>query len=94
MLVGTLTAVECTKSTFNFTCAQLCLFPTQMEDFDDGVLYQLGQKRSEEEAIGALRVLGESNLAHMQVGRGADCMLHTVNGFGFVHVVRMYSGGA
>ena len=38
-----------------------------MDDFDDGVLYQLGQKRSEDEAVGALRVLAESNLANMQV---------------------------
>eukprot|EP00798_Chlamydomonas_sp_ICE-L_P022531 gene22531-29654_t len=38
----------------------------KIEDFDDGVMYQLCQKRNEDEAIAALRALSGSNLANMQ----------------------------
>lgn len=42
----------------------------QAEDFDEGVLYQLAQKRSEDEARAALRTLLGSDVSMLQV-RGA-----------------------
>ena len=39
---------------------------TQLEDFDDGVVYQLAAKKSEEEALGALRTLAENDVSGIQ----------------------------
>uniref|UniRef100_A0A7S0S3Z7 Uncharacterized protein n=1 Tax=Chlamydomonas leiostraca TaxID=1034604 RepID=A0A7S0S3Z7_9CHLO len=38
----------------------------KVEDFDDGVLYQLAAKKNEDEAVGALRTLAESELSGIQ----------------------------
>lgn len=38
----------------------------QLEDFDDGVLYQLAAKKNEEEALGALRTLAENDVSGIQ----------------------------
>ena len=42
----------------------------QAEDFDEGVLFQLSQKRSEEEALAALRTLAHSDVSGIQVWGG------------------------
>lgn len=46
----------------------------QAEDFDEGVLYQLAQKRSEDEARAALRTLLGSDVSMLQVGAFTVCV--------------------
>ena len=74
------TCVACCSHLQFADVAETCLAPAftpsihtrcpQAEDFDEGVLYQLAQKRSEDEARAALRTLLGSDVSMLQV-RGA-----------------------
>lgn len=55
----------------------------QLDDFDDGVLYQLTTKRGEEEALAALHTLANDELNNIQH------MAAYIN-----HVIKNYNGAA
>lgn len=61
-----------------------------MEDFDDGVLYQLSIKRSEDEALGALRTLGENADALTSIQHAAAYINHIIKNY---HGAQDGSGG-
>jgi len=56
----------------------------QLEDFDDGVVYQLAAKKNEEEALGALRTLAENDVSGIQhlaayINHGGCCEHHAAH---------------
>ncbi|KXZ54229.1 hypothetical protein GPECTOR_5g320 [Gonium pectorale] len=61
-------------------CALLRTVPgLKVEDFDDGVLHQLTLKKSEEEAVGALRMLAAENVSGIQ--HMAAYINHTIKNY-------------